>query len=108
MKVYGDHLLSFLQSAYKEISEKEDEFCLDETGELYQLSTDIGIYVQLKQDIQNLIGLLEVDEIRGSTAIDIFRSTILRDPIQDLFYRLVESGEYPKVWELYDYDEGVE
>ena len=103
--VYGDHFLGYLKEAHQEMSEKEDKFIFDESGKLYQFSSDIELYEKMKMEIESLIGLLEVDEIRGATAINIFRDNISNGEYQDLFYRLVESGEYPKVWELYDFDE---
>lgn len=106
-KVYGDYLAEKLDSVVGELRSKEDDFILDTTGKLLVFDSDIENYINLRKELETLRGYLITDEIRGTTGINLFRERVVNGEYQDLFYRLVESGEFPNVWELYEYEQEV-
>lgn len=107
MRVWGDELLDYLTKAHEEMTEKEDRFVMDETKARIVSESDILVYMNIKNVMAHIIGLLSVDEIRGASALELFRDEMRDDDFRDIFYRLVESGDFPEVWNFYDYDERV-
>lgn len=101
MKVLGDDFLQLLQDALQEMVDLEDFFFMSEA--IFILESDMKNYKEIEKKMATLIGFLKSDEIRGESALTLWRKEIVK--VSDLYYRLIESGSYDKLKMLYDYDE---
>lgn len=99
--VLGDQLLLVMEAALEELVELEDFFFMNE--KIFILESDMRAYKNVEEGFKTAISLLKVDEIRGITALEEFRKVVAKN--DSLYYRLVESGHYPKLHAFYNYDE---
>lgn len=104
--VRGDDFLAVLLEAKNELEDLQTFYEMDESFDLGRTSKSYHCYDVIKATVIGLIGLLETDEIRGMSALEMFRDEVLGDSdVRDTFYELVESEKFPAVWELYEFEQ---
>lgn len=104
--VRGDDFLIVLHNAKKELKDLQTFYEMDESFDLGRTSKSYHCYDVILATVTGLIGLLETDEIRGMSALEMFREQVLGDSdVRDTFYELVESDKFPEVWNLYEFEQ---
>lgn len=98
-KIYGDRIMPILVKVDRELQIMEIPFIEDEM--LSFRDNDVQDYGRIQHRLRDIYEDLQMDRIRGTTAIESIRVQIF-EPFQDLCDRLVESKRFPEFWELYE------